>query len=57
MSAITVHGLLADNVLHAVKPCRLPGQPLGRLQGAMGFISRLFMQMPTLIDFFAIMDA
>ncbi len=30
---------------------------IGRLQGAMGFISRLFMQMPTLIDFFAIMDA
>jgi ATP-binding cassette subfamily B protein len=30
---------------------------IGRLTGAMGFISRLFMQMPTLIDFFAIMDA
>ncbi len=30
---------------------------IGRLTGAMGFISRLFMQMPTLIDFFAVMDA
>jgi ATP-binding cassette subfamily B protein len=30
---------------------------IGRLTGAMGFISRLFMQMPTLIDFFAILDA
>ncbi len=30
---------------------------IGRLTGAMGFISRLFMQMPTLLDFFAILDA
>jgi len=30
---------------------------VGRLTGAMGFISRLFLQMPTLIDFFAILDA
>lgn len=30
---------------------------IGRLTGAMGFISRLFLQMPTLIDFFGIMDA
>ncbi len=30
---------------------------IGRLTGAMGFISRLFMQMPTLVDFFAILDA
>ncbi len=30
---------------------------IGRLTGAMSFVSRLFMQMPTLIDFFAIMDA
>jgi ATP-binding cassette subfamily B protein len=30
---------------------------IGRLTGAMGFVSRLFMQMPTLIDFFAVMDA
>ncbi len=30
---------------------------IGRLTGAMSFASRLFMQMPTLIDFFAIMDA
>jgi ATP-binding cassette subfamily B protein len=30
---------------------------IGRLTGAMGFCSRLFMQMPTLIDFFAILDA
>jgi ATP-binding cassette subfamily B protein len=30
---------------------------IGRLTGAMGFISRLFLQMPTLIDFFAILDA
>jgi ATP-binding cassette subfamily B protein len=30
---------------------------IGRLTGAMGFISRLFMQMPTLIDFFAVLDA
>ncbi len=30
---------------------------IGRLTGAMTFVSRLFMQMPTLIDFFAIMDA
>jgi ATP-binding cassette subfamily B protein len=30
---------------------------IGRLTGAMGFCSRLFMQMPTLIDFFSILDA
>lgn len=30
---------------------------VGRLTGAMGFISRLFIQMPSLIDFFAVMDA
>jgi ATP-binding cassette, subfamily B, beta-glucan exporter len=30
---------------------------IGRLTGAMGFISRLFLQMPTLLDFFAILDA
>ncbi len=30
---------------------------VGRLTSAMGFISRLFLQMPTLIDFFAILDA
>jgi ATP-binding cassette subfamily B protein len=30
---------------------------IGRLTGAMGFCSRLFMQMPTLVDFFAILDA
>jgi len=30
---------------------------IGRLTGAMGFISRLFLQMPTLIDFFAVLDA
>ncbi len=30
---------------------------IGRLTGAMGFVSRLFMQMPTLTDFFAVMDA
>lgn len=30
---------------------------IGRLTGAMGFISRLFMQMPTLVDFFAVLDA
>jgi ATP-binding cassette subfamily B protein len=30
---------------------------IGRLTGAMGFVSRLFMQMPTLVDFFAILDA
>jgi glucan exporter ATP-binding protein len=30
---------------------------IGRLTGAMSFVSRLFMQMPTLIDFFAVMDA
>ena len=30
---------------------------IGRLTGAMGFISRLFLQMPTLVDFFAILDA
>ncbi|MDD2704644.1 MAG: glucan ABC transporter ATP-binding protein/ permease [Acidocella sp.] len=29
---------------------------IGRLTGAMGFISRLFLQMPTLIDFFTILD-
>ncbi len=30
---------------------------IGRLTGAMGFMSRLFMQMPILIDFFAVLDA
>jgi ATP-binding cassette subfamily B protein len=30
---------------------------IGRLTGAMGFVSRLFMQMPSLIDFFAVLDA
>ena len=30
---------------------------IGRLTGAMSFISRLFLQMPTLVDFFAILDA
>ncbi len=30
---------------------------IGRLTGAMGFISRLFLQMPTLIDFFTILDS
>jgi ATP-binding cassette subfamily B protein len=30
---------------------------IGRLTGAMGFISRLFLQMPTLIDFFSVLDA
>jgi ATP-binding cassette subfamily B protein len=30
---------------------------IGRLTGAMGFISRLFLQMPVLIDFFAVLDA
>jgi glucan exporter ATP-binding protein len=30
---------------------------IGRLTGAMGFVSRLFLQMPTLLDFFAILDA
>jgi len=30
---------------------------IGRLTGAMGFISRLFLQMPTLLEFFAILDA
>ena len=30
---------------------------IGRLTGAMGFISRLFLQMPTLLDFFAVLDA
>jgi ATP-binding cassette subfamily B protein len=30
---------------------------IGRLTGAMGFISRLFIQMPTLVDFFTILDA
>ncbi|MDR3521434.1 MAG: glucan ABC transporter ATP-binding protein/ permease [Acidocella sp.] len=30
---------------------------IGRLTGAMGFIARLFMQMPILIDFFAVLDA
>src|ERR1700683_289158 len=34
MRAITVHGPLADNLLHAVKPGRLAGQALGRPQGA-----------------------
>lgn len=29
---------------------------VGRLTGAMGFVSRLFLQMPTLIDFFAVLD-
>jgi glucan exporter ATP-binding protein len=30
---------------------------IGRLTGAMGFISRLFLQMPILVDFFAVLDA
>jgi len=30
---------------------------IGRLTGAMGFVSRLFLQMPVLTDFFAVMDA
>jgi ATP-binding cassette subfamily B protein len=30
---------------------------IGRLTGAMGFCSRLFLQMPTLVDFFAVLDA
>jgi glucan exporter ATP-binding protein len=30
---------------------------IGRLTGAMGFVSRLFLQMPTLLDFFAVLDA
>jgi ATP-binding cassette subfamily B protein len=30
---------------------------VGRLTGAMGFVSRLFLQMPTLSDFFAVLDA
>jgi ATP-binding cassette subfamily B protein len=30
---------------------------IGRLTGAMGFVSRLFLQMPTLVDFFAVLDA
>jgi ATP-binding cassette subfamily B protein len=30
---------------------------IGRLTGAMGFMSRLFLQMPTLADFFAVIDA
>ncbi|OYV41623.1 MAG: cyclic beta-1,2-glucan ABC transporter [Rhodospirillales bacterium 20-64-7] len=30
---------------------------IGRLTGAMGFVSRLFLQMPVLTDFFAILDA
>lgn len=30
---------------------------IGRLTGAMGFISRLFMQMPSLFDFFTVLDA
>ncbi len=30
---------------------------IGRLTGAMGFVSRLFMQKPILVDFFAILDA
>jgi len=30
---------------------------IGRLTSAMGFISRLFLQMPVLFDFFAVMDA
>ncbi len=29
---------------------------IGRLTGAMGFIARLFMQMPILVDFFAVLD-
>ena len=30
---------------------------IGRLSGAMGFVSRLFLQMPTLVDFFSVLDA
>ncbi len=30
---------------------------IGRLTGAMGFVARLFLQMPTLTEFFAILDA
>jgi glucan exporter ATP-binding protein len=30
---------------------------IGRLTGAMGFISRLFLQMPSLADFFTVLDA
>ena len=30
---------------------------IGRLTGAMGFVSRLFMQMPCLVEFFSVMDA
>ena len=30
---------------------------IGRLTGAMGFVSRLFLQLPTLVDFFAVLDA
>ncbi|MDE8345657.1 MAG: glucan ABC transporter ATP-binding protein/ permease [Acidocella sp.] len=30
---------------------------IGRLTGAMGFVSRLFLQMPVLVDFFGVMDA
>ncbi len=30
---------------------------VGRLTGAMGFISRLFLQMPTLAEFFSVLDA
>jgi len=30
---------------------------IGRLTGAMGFASRLFMQMPSLVEFFGVMDA
>lgn len=30
---------------------------VGRLTGAMGFISRLFLQMPTLAEFFTVLDA
>jgi ATP-binding cassette subfamily B protein len=29
---------------------------IGRLQGAMGFVSRLFFQLPTLADFFGVLD-
>ncbi len=30
---------------------------IGRLTGAMGFVSRLFLQMPMLVDFFSVLDA
>jgi ATP-binding cassette, subfamily B, beta-glucan exporter len=30
---------------------------VGRLTGAMGFISRLFLQMPTLVEYFSVLDA